>query len=172
MMNTTLHRWNDADRAEAIGEATAWCGCRRWAERVVRSRPLGHIAAVHAAADVAFDSLDRDGWLESFAAHPMIGDLRSLRMKFTGNDRWSAGEQSGVSAADEATIAELARCNQLYLDRFGHIFIVCATGLSASEMLRRIEQRLVNPADVELPIAAAEQRKITHLRIKKWLQAK
>jgi OHCU decarboxylase len=105
--------------------------------------------------------------LAAFAAHPRIGDVDSLRTKFAHTKTWASGEQAGVDAASEDTLIRLADGNDAYFDRFGYIFIVCATGKSADQMLALLEARLPNDAVTELPIAAAEQRKITQLRLQK-----
>ena len=106
-------------------------------------------------------------WLEAFAAHPRIGDLDALRKKFASTANWCAGEQAGVAAADEAVLTALADGNRAYEARFGYIFIVCATGKSAAEMLAILTARLANDPEVELKVATAEQAKITRLRLEK-----
>jgi 2-oxo-4-hydroxy-4-carboxy-5-ureidoimidazoline decarboxylase len=167
MTPQSLDALNRLDPDAARAELRKLCGCGAWCEAMTSARPFAGPDALHAAADAAFDALADDGWLEAFACHPRIGDLESLRMKFAGNREWSRGEQSGVDSADERTIVALARGNDDYFARFGYLFIVCATGKSAAEMLGLLEARLTNdPAD-ELRVAAAEQRKITHLRIDK-----
>ncbi len=113
------------------------------------------------------DKLSDCEWLEAFACHPQIGDMNSLRMKYAGNREWSAGEQAGVNAADEAILQALANGNAEYKEKFGFIFIVCATGKSAAEMLGILESRLPLSYAEEIVNAAREQRKITHLRIDK-----
>ncbi len=122
--------------------------------------------------NTAFDSIRESDWREAFDCHPKIGDVESLKMKFAGNQQWSAGEQAGMSMADEQTIANLVQANKDYERRFGYIFIVCATGKSAAQMLALLEQRLSNHPETELKVAADEQRKITHLRIDKLLRTK
>src|SRR5438132_4055355 len=111
------------------------CGSRRWAALMVSRIPFSSDAAMFAAADEIWLSLGRDDWLEAFAAHPRIGDLDGLRNKFAATADWSAREQSGVSDAGDDILRELADGNRRYEERFGHIFIVCATGKSAAEML-------------------------------------
>lgn len=145
------------------------CGSDAWCRNLATRVPFANTAQLHEAADATFDELSDGDWIEAFSCHPKIGDIDSLRMKFTGNKQWSAGEQSGMSQADEQTIEELAEGNRDYQARFGHIFIVSASGKSASEMLALLKARLPNDAETELAIAANEQRKITHLRIDKLL---
>ena len=109
-------------------------------------------------------------WKEAFTHHPKIGDIDSLRKKFASTADWASGEQSGVNKATEETILALAEGNKLYEEKFGFIFIICATGKSAEEMLAQLQQRLQNEPDEEIIIAADEQNKITKLRIEKLLE--
>lgn len=143
------------------------CAAETWVEGMLAARPFGSIQAVEAAATRIANQLSRDDWLQAFAAHPRIGDLESLRQKFSSTKQWASGEQSGIAAADEATIQELARLNHDYYEKFGYIFIVCATGKSADQMLAILRDRLRNQPNAELLIAAQEQQKITLLRLKK-----
>lgn len=164
---TKLDQWNAMPVDQATELARSCCGAAAWCRSLVDQRPHEDVDDLHVAADVAFDTLSDQAWIEAFSCHPKIGDLESLKMKFAGNRTWSLGEQAGVADADTATVERLAVANQQYEARFGYIFIVCASGLSAAEMLRRLLARLDNPASDELVLAAAEQRKITHLRINK-----
>ena len=131
------------------------------------ARPFANSIALQVAADHAFDAMPNLAWLEAFGGHPRIGDLDSLRMRLAGNKQWSAGEQAGVEVADEAILQRLADGNREYEQRFGYVFIVCATGKTAAEMLARLELRLRNDDATELSVASKEQRKITHLRLGK-----
>jgi 2-oxo-4-hydroxy-4-carboxy-5-ureidoimidazoline decarboxylase len=140
------------------------CGSARWAAAMTECRPFTTESALFAAAADAFRSLSRADWLESFAAHPRIGDVNALCGKFGS---WSAREQAGVVATDEAVLHALEDRNRAYMEKFGHIFIVFATGKSAAEMLALLEERMPNDADKELLIAAGEQEKITRLRLEK-----
>lgn len=110
-----------------------------------------------------------DDWKEAFRHHPKIGDLDSLRKKFS-SDQWAAGEQGAVAAAAAATLEALAEGNRLYEEKFGYIFIVCASGKTAEEMLEILKERLQNTPEEEIKIAADEQNKITKLRIEKLLE--
>ncbi|MEM6257474.1 MAG: 2-oxo-4-hydroxy-4-carboxy-5-ureidoimidazoline decarboxylase [Planctomycetota bacterium] len=160
---------DNLDDEEAYEVFLGCCGSTLWARLMLRDRPFRTSERFHLAADRCFDDLDKDDWLEAFAAHPKLGDLDSLRMKFAGNQQWSAGEQSGVKGADLGTIEALARGNTEYEQAFGYIFILCATGVSADQMLARLNERLNNPPGRELSVAAEQQRRITHLRIDKLL---
>ena len=171
MKDAVIKKINSADTDEAADIFRKCCGSAWWCNQMTDDRPFTNADAVATAADAAFDQMPRDAWLEAFAAHPQIGDLQSLRMKYAGNREWSAGEQSGAADADENTLQRLAAGNAEYLNRFGYIFIVCATGKTAAEMLALLEARLGNAPEAELPIAAAEQRKITHLRLAKLAES-
>ena len=132
------------------------------------SRPFVSWTQLHGLARVHWWSLDDADWKEAFTHHPEIGaDPEALRKKFAATADWSAGEQAGVAGADEAVIAELAEQNKAYKDRFGYIFIVCASGLTAAEMLEKLRVRLPHVAENEIRIAAGEQAKITALRLEK-----
>src|SRR5690606_33050498 len=130
------------------------CSASWWCDAMVAARPYTNDGAVITAADAAFDAMPREAWLEAFTSHPKIGDLNSLRMKFAGNKEWSGGEQSGVNTADDTTLQGLADGNLAYEERFGYLFIVCATGKSAAEMLAILQSRLSNDAETEFRLAA------------------
>jgi len=112
-----------------------------------------------AAAERAWWGLGPDDWREAFAAHPRIGER--------GPDAWSAAEQAGMSSAADATRRALAAGNRAYEERFGQVFLICAIGRSAADMLADLERRLGNDPVTELRVAAAEQAKITRLRLEK-----
>lgn len=169
MRALTLDRLNGLGAEEARAELRRCCGSRWWCEEVAEARPFADEEALAAAAARAFDAMSRDAWLEAINAHPKIGDLKSLKMRYAGNREWSGGEQAGAASADEATLRELADGNAAYEARFGYLFVVCATGKSAAEMLAILRTRLRNDPATELRIAAGEQRKITRLRLGKLL---
>lgn len=157
------------DHADARAALLKCCGSTIWTEQMLARRPYADAAAVFAAAEQIDRTLTRSDWLEAFAAHPKIGDIASLRTKFASTADWTSNEQRGVQNADDDTLHGLADGNRAYEDRFGHIFIVCATGKTAGEMLDLLRARLGNNPDEELTIAAAEQSKITRLRLEKLL---
>ncbi|MBI1371115.1 MAG: 2-oxo-4-hydroxy-4-carboxy-5-ureidoimidazoline decarboxylase [Planctomycetes bacterium] len=163
----TIAQFDAMSRDEAAAVMKRCCGTETWCAAMARSRPFHDLAAAHVAADRCFDALTESDWLRAFAAHPKIGDVNSLRMKFVGNREWSHGEQSGVSSAGDAVIEQLAAGNGEYEKRFGFIFIICATGKSAAQMLALLRERLPHDRAAEVKIAAGEQRKITHLRLDK-----
>lgn len=160
--------------AALVEELGHCCGSRRWISLVAARRPFGSVAGLAAVAAEADAALGAEDWLEAFRHHPRIGDLDALRRKFAlpaseQSKTWSAGEQAGVSGADDAVLERLAAGNLAYEARFGYLFIVCATGKSAAEMLAILESRLPSEPAAELAVAAGEQRKITRLRLDKLL---
>ncbi|MEO5616769.1 MAG: 2-oxo-4-hydroxy-4-carboxy-5-ureidoimidazoline decarboxylase [Candidatus Eisenbacteria bacterium] len=165
----TLEALNSLPATDARVALERCCGASRWIEAMLAVRPFGTAAALFAASDRAFAPLERADWLQAFAHHPKIGDVSALRAKFAGTAAWAGAEQGGAASATEATLQALAECNRAYEERFGYIFIVCATGKTAGDMLTLLNARLDNAADAELSLAAAEQRKITRLRIEKLL---
>lgn len=146
-------------------ELLALCGSRRWGELVAARAPFGDVAALHAAADAAFDELDEDDWLEAFAHHPRIGDVASLRERFADSGVLSEREQAGIAGAGEDVVEALAAGNATYEERFGFVFLIRAAGRTAAQMLEQQRERLTHDRDAELAIAAGQQREITHLRI-------
>ena len=153
-------------QAEARAALTRCCGASRWVESMLAHRPFASHALLLSAAEEAFAQLERPDWLEAFAHHPQIGaDRAELARRFAHTAQLSAGEQAAVAHADSETLDALRDANGAYLARFGHIFIVCASGKSAAEMLGLLRARLPNDPATELRIAAAEQAKITALRL-------
>ncbi|WP_254512580.1 2-oxo-4-hydroxy-4-carboxy-5-ureidoimidazoline decarboxylase [Anatilimnocola floriformis] len=158
---------NSLDAAPARDALQKCCAAPQWAEQMLARRPFATDEEVtHAAVDIWW-SLNRNEWLAAFAAHPKIGDPASLRAKYANTSHWASNEQAGVAAAAEQTLQELADYNQRYEQRFGYIFIVCATGKSAAEMLALLKGRIDNDAESEIKVAAGEQLKITLLRLQK-----
>ena len=143
------------------------CGSTAWADEMFSKNPFGSLSEIKSLSDKTWFSLSEKDWKEAFSHHPEIGDTASLRKKFAATASWAAGEQSGVHQAGEKVLQELKVCNDLYKARFGYIFIVCATGKSAEEMLTLLKKRLINNPANEIMIAAEEQNKITHLRLDK-----
>ena len=163
----TLAEFNALPPAEAEALLMDCCGCTRWAQRVSAERPFISVQALSEAADSHWRNLDREDWLEAFSHHPQIGE--KARTGSESHRRWAEGEQTGARVATEDVKTRMARGNRSYYDRFGYIYIVCATGKSADEMLALLEQRLQNDPARELPIAAEQQRQITRLRLEKLL---
>ena len=161
---------NALPESEARAAFERCCGAGRWVESMLAGRPYESFPAVVAASDDAFDELEDGDWMEAFRHHPMIGDVAELRKKFASTAAWAGAEQGGAAAASETTLRALADGNRDYAERFGYIFIVCATGKSAEEMLGLLRMRLGNEAEFELAIAAEEQKKITGLRLMKLFE--
>jgi 2-oxo-4-hydroxy-4-carboxy-5-ureidoimidazoline decarboxylase len=164
-----LHHLNQLPADEAREALLRCCGASRWVDAMAARRPFPSAEALFAAADEVWAGLGSADWREAFAHHPRIGDKEALRERFAATRQWAAAEQSGASAASEEVLDALARGNRDYEARFGHIFIVCATGKGAEEMLGLLRQRLSNEPEVEARIAAAEQARITRIRLERLL---
>ena len=142
------------------------------------ARPFPDARALAEAADATWRALPADDWLEAFAAHPPIGVTGTgpsgpapvtVPNPKINLSPFSRQEQSGTDGSDPETMAELAAVNREYARRFGRVFLVCATGKTAAEMIAIGRRRLGNDPETELAIAAEEQRKITRLRLEKLL---
>jgi OHCU decarboxylase len=163
-------RWLNALPApEAEAELLKCCGSKSWASRMINDRPFTDLANVLAKADLIWSSLAPDDWLEAFRSHPKIGEKKAEQAQSSVAKAWSEQEQSGTRDSATKTMAALAEGNREYAERFGFIFIVCASGKSAEEMLAILQSRLHNQPQDELKIAAEEQRKITQLRLRKLI---
>ncbi|HEY2954778.1 MAG TPA: 2-oxo-4-hydroxy-4-carboxy-5-ureidoimidazoline decarboxylase [Candidatus Eisenbacteria bacterium] len=167
----TLARLNALDKAAAREALERCCGSKRWVQSMCAARPFRDRDALNTAAGRAFGALEPEDWLEAFAYHPRIGDLAWLRDKYGSTAAWAAEEQRGAAAANQDTLEALAEANRAYEERFGYIFIVCATGKSAEEMLALLMDRMPHPPSLEIMVAAKEQMKITGLRIDKLLES-
>jgi 2-oxo-4-hydroxy-4-carboxy-5-ureidoimidazoline decarboxylase len=165
---TALDRLNLAPPGEAEAGLLRCCGSPEWARRMVAARPFASAEEMFRVADGTWHSLAPGEWLAAFRAHPRIGERTPERPR-AGTDPWSRQEQAGVSAADADVRDALVDANRAYEARFGFIFLVCATGRSADEILALARGRLLNPPDDELLVAAEEQRRITRLRLEKLL---
>ncbi|MBV9880176.1 MAG: 2-oxo-4-hydroxy-4-carboxy-5-ureidoimidazoline decarboxylase [Gemmatirosa sp.] len=166
-MTTTVDELDELPSARAAELLRACCGASRWVEAMVARRPFHSCEALLAEADDAWWSLDPEDWREAFAHHPRIGERAAAAPQNARAAAWSAGEQASVADAGASTQARLAEANRAYEARFGHIYIVCATGKSAEELLALAVARLENDPDTELRVAAEEQRQITRLRLEK-----
>ncbi len=154
--------------AEALAALTRCCGARRWVAGMLQRRPFTTDEALMAAADATWAAAGPDDVREALLHHPEIGaDIDELRRKFQSTAQWSQGEQAGVGSASETVLQALRAGNVAYKQKFGHIFVVCASGKTAAQMLALLQARLPNDAELELSIAAAEQGKITKLRLAK-----
>jgi len=165
----TIESINSSTKTEAFEQFEKCCGASNWVEIMDANRPFENADYLLEKAESIWFSLSSDDWLEAFTHHPKIGNIDSLRDKFHDTKSISEKEQSGIYDANEHTLKELAESNQLYEEKFGYIFIICATGKSAVEMLAQIKTRLNNNQEIEILNAAKEQNKITQLRLKKLL---
>ena len=165
----TLETINKISQAEAASRFRDCCGSSEWARQMAEARPFVSEASLFDLAEKFWWNLNANDWLEAFAAHPKIGDKKAAPKQQEHSAEWSKGEQAGVNETPDAVRAALGEANHLYQEKFGYIFIVCATGKSAEEMLEICRERLKNSADKELPLAAEEQRKITGIRLRKLL---
>lgn len=162
---------NRASANELRADLLRVCGSQRWVEAVVRGRPYLSRTMLRGAGDEIWWHLDERDWLEAFSHHPRIGaSPATLRVRFGSTAQWSEREQSGVASADDATLDALAEGNRAYEAKFGHVFLICASGLSAREMLEALSSRVSNEPAAELRIAAGEQVKITHKRLDKLVE--
>jgi allantoicase len=166
---TGIDRFNRLSKPEARKALLDCCGSKRWGELMLKQAPFLDRATMLQAADAALATLIRNDWLEAFRHHPAIGAKRAKKDQSATARRWSAGEQSVAQKAAPDVLAALAAANQAYHSKFGHVFLICATGKSSEEILSNLQQRLSNDPDAELPIASEEQRKITRLRLEKLL---
>jgi 2-oxo-4-hydroxy-4-carboxy-5-ureidoimidazoline decarboxylase len=154
-----------ATPADARALLRTCCGSTRWIARMAARRPFQSRQALLDAARDEWFALTPADWQEAFAHHPKIGDRESLRRRFADTHHLSEREQAGMDGAAADVLDALAQANESYEKRFGYIFIVCATGRSANEMLAILRERLPNNPATEIQIAAAEQAKITELRL-------
>lgn len=170
-MSGVLPRWNSMPREKAVEEILPCCGSHAWARAMATRRPIRTKADLLAACDAIWRDLPVSDWIEAFQSHPRIGDSKAPSAASAQSARWSRTEQQNVGSAGEAVKAALAEGNRAYEQLFGRIFIVCATGKSAEEILEILERRLRNDDQTELLEAAEQQRQIAHLRLKKWLNS-
>jgi OHCU decarboxylase len=170
-LSPVLARWNALPEMEAAEEILPCCGSQQWAWELARLRPFGAGAELFEASDHVWRSLGHDDWEEAFRSHPRIGEREAPAAATAQSAAWSRQEQAGVTAEDAMVLVELAERNAEYEARFGRVFLVCATGKSAAEMLEILKKRLDNDAETELREAAEQQAQITQLRLRKWLGA-
>jgi len=168
-MSGVLARWNTMPTEDAVREILPCCGSKAWAGGMASRRPFPDVTTLLAASDETWSSLTPEDWMEAFRSHPRIGESRAAQSAPGQSATWSAQEQQKVAVAGDAVKIALAEANQEYEQRFRHIFIVCATGKSAPEVLEILWRRLRNDGPTELREAAEQQRQITRIRLTKWL---
>jgi OHCU decarboxylase len=165
-----LERWNGLPADAAENEILPCCGSRVWARGMSARRPFQDEASLLAASDEAWGNLSEADWLQAFASHPRIGESRAPESATARSASWSSQEQRDAAAADDAVKTALREANREYERRFGRIFIVCASGKSGTEILQILRHRLQNDDRTEIREAAEQQRQITQMRLRKWLQ--
>ena len=163
----TIAEFDHLETAEKAALLTKCCGSQTWVNKMLEVLPAEDLVDLLESAGEQWEACSEADWREAFTHHPKIGDVSSLRTKFADTAEWAAGEQAAVGQSTDAILQALADGNTAYEEKFGYIFIVCATGKTAAEMLTLLQQRLPNNADAEIKIAADEQNKITQLRLQK-----
>jgi 2-oxo-4-hydroxy-4-carboxy-5-ureidoimidazoline decarboxylase len=170
-MNKVLARWNSLDPEAAAREALPCCGSQAWAAALAGRRPVADEASLIEASTNIWQGLPEEAWQDAFDSHPRIGQSHAQSHTTEQSLRWSAQEQrTALSEYDSARLA-LEEANRRYEQKFGRIFIVCATGKTSSEILAMIEVRMKNDPATELREAAEQQRQITELRLRRWLES-
>ena len=167
----SLERFNRLPRQRALRALLDCCGSKKWAQEMAGRRPFAGEVDFFETADRTWAALSREDWQEAFLHHPQIGERKAKAKQSAVASRWSAREQSSVQKAAPEVLHELAAQNRAYADKFGYVFLICATGKSSEEILSTLRQRLPNEPETELQVAAEEQRKITRLRLEKLLES-
>jgi 2-oxo-4-hydroxy-4-carboxy-5-ureidoimidazoline decarboxylase len=163
---STVEGLNALPAAEAKAELTACCAAPAWVRRVSAGRPYASADALRAAVDAAFDELSWDDVEAALAGHPRLGERAG------GADRasaWSRTEQSALGAGSGLERDALAAGNRAYEQRFGRIYLACATGRTAAELVELLRERLGNDEATERAVVRRELRAITQLRLAKLL---
>ena len=168
----TLSELNHLPKPALTEALQKCCGSSTWVENMLASFPVADAETLMDEAKTNWNRLSEADWREAFTHHPKIGgNVEALRAKFATTSTWAEGEQASVKEASQATLEALAAGNEDYERKFGYIFIVCATGKTAGEMLALLQARLPNKPEDEILIAMGEQDKITRLRLEKLLTA-
>ena len=160
----TLAAFDELSRNSAIALLRECCGSSEWAARMERGRPYASLDALLQKSDEVWWGLRTSDWLEAFRAHPKLGDAPATTSSRSAD--WSRGEQARIVENTDAR-DELRRLNRGYEERFGWIFILCATGKSASDVVSALQRRMKNDEAAELREAAEQQNQITRLRLRK-----
>ncbi|MFT5593015.1 MAG: 2-oxo-4-hydroxy-4-carboxy-5-ureidoimidazoline decarboxylase [Oceanicoccus sp.] len=168
-VNMTLDEINQLETVQARQAFASCCSSESWINGIADARPFLNHDAMHQMALDIWNDLTEADYLQAFEGHPKIGDVNSLRKKYASTKGLASNEQSGVNSANEKTLLDLSRANDVYFEKNGFIFIVYATGKSAVQMLEILNQRLANDRTTEIQNAAIEQSKITALRLDKLL---
>ncbi len=164
-----IEQFNRLSQQQARRALLDCCGAKGWARQMLAMRPFPDLGTVLDMADKVWTGLQREDWLEAFKHHPAIGEKQAKAKQSVAARRWSAGEQSAAQKAPPEELEALAAANREYQAKFGHVFLICATGKSSGEILKNLHERMSNDPEAELRVAAEEQRKITRLRLEKLL---
>ena len=171
----TLDKLNALEPHDAGKMFSNCCGSSKWVDQMISARPFSNQAKLFESADRIWSSLAPPDWLEAFSHHPRIGKPENLEAKVatsrTTAQIWATEEQKGVRGAPQNILQDLAKENSDYENRFGHVFLICATGKTAEEMLSLLRVRMKHTPEKELKVAAQEQNKITHIRLEKLLNS-
>jgi 2-oxo-4-hydroxy-4-carboxy-5-ureidoimidazoline decarboxylase len=166
----TIDDLNKHSSADIFSLLQKCCGAESWVRRMIHARPYQSVDHLISLAIDHWQALSTVERLEAFKHHPRIGDLKTLSKKYHNTANLASEEQSLTQEASESTLKELADYNHRYVEKFGFIFIICATGKSAAAMLKSLKDRIGNQREQEIRIASEEQIKITCLRLKKLIE--
>ena len=166
-----MDKLNNLSKEDLRIELEKCCGSKKWIQSMIDLTPHANTTMLHENSDRVWATCNEQDYLEAFTHHPQIGNIESLKEKFASTSNWASNEQKGTSQASDDLLKQLKSGNDAYLKKFGFIFIVCATGKTAQQMLDLLNDRFDNNKQEELVIAAAEQNKITHLRLDKLLES-
>jgi 2-oxo-4-hydroxy-4-carboxy-5-ureidoimidazoline decarboxylase len=165
----TIQELNHLPQEQLKQELFRCCGSTAWVNKMVTAFPVEDYVDLMEDAEEKWYQCTESDWKEAFTHHPRIGDIDSLQKKFASTSNWASGEQSGVATASDEILKSLAESNQQYEQKFGYIFIVCATGKRADEMLEILQSRIINNPAKEIEVAADQQLQITKIRLSKLL---
>lgn len=166
-----LAKLNAMDEQSARAALATVCGSRKWVEQMLGLRPFANSGKLFAEADRVWFGLEKQDWLEAFSHHPRIGERNLAQAKFAASAAQSSKEQSGMAGASEEVRAAFAAGNEEYEGKFGHVFLICATGKSGRQMLESLKTRISNDGPTELKNAAAEQSRIMRIRLEKLVES-
>jgi len=165
-----LKEFNNLSLQDATTELEKCCVSKCWAQHMIENMPFASAdELVQKTSHIWYYQCRELDWQAAFEGHPKIGDVTSLKEKFSNTKNWATNEQSNITEADDTVLKALAKANDDYLNKFGYIFIVSASGKSAKEMLRIINARIKNNKEDELHVAMGEQHKITVIRLAKLI---
>lgn len=166
-----LQRLNAQSPSDAAASLHGCCGCCVWAARMAAARPFATVSGLLSEADRQWAALGEPEWREAFSHHPRIGETNLNQPRFAATAAQSSREQSGMAAASDEVRKQFLALNAEYERRFGHVFLICATGRTAAEMLEQLQTRLGNDAATELRIAAQQQGMITRIRLERLVNS-